>query len=468
MLNLHTFKKQLLRCFDGNVPDTLMVALSGGVDSMCLTFLLSQFKKLHHPSLSIHAITIDHGYRPGSGEEAQNVGELVQKWGVSHEVVKLNYNQDLESITNFEEVARTMRYSVFRDEGRRLGVRSLLVGHTLDDRIETMLQRLQMNSTIFGLDGLKPKAGIPLPQDSPYANVSLVRPLLQFQKSELMGFCKAHGVSWHEDHTNSDKWLTKRNMLRYMVNEYVPQQRPDCVELTKPELIKSLSMLDDSIEMLELKITALDEYLHEFEDLNLDAKTGKISFSIPQSMWEKTHEMVKSRWIYRVMCQISSSKNLHWSYAKIERLAIPRILLFVTAKDNRLTLTYINVKIEVEKIEGKLKFALSKQSPIRSETEEISCVLHIENGISTWVFYDQTWWVRIKHDEDCKVTVLPYTLQMKQKLKTAFPELTKLPPGNSTIPVVVNTQGNIVALPTYGLVCENYGVECTIKSATRE
>lgn len=445
-----------------------MVALSGGVDSMCLTFLLSQFKNFHHPSLSIHAITIDHGYRPGSGEEAQNVGETVEKWGVCHKVVKLNYSQDLKSITNFEEVARTMRYSVFRDEGRRLGVQSLLVGHTLDDRIETMLQRLQMSLTIFGLDGLKPKAGIPLPQDSPYANVSLVRPLLQFQKSELMDFCRAHNVIWHEDCTNSDKWLTKRNMLRYMVNEYVPQLRPDCVKMTKPELMRSLDMLDDSIGMLELKITDLDEYLHEFGDFISDAKTGKITFSIPQPMWVKLHQMVKSRWLYREMCQISSSKNLHWSYAKIERRAIPRILLFVCAEEHHLTLTYMNVKIEIVKNQGKLKFTLSKQAPISNEAEEIPSVIQIENGASPWIFYDRTWWVRIKHGENCKVKILPYTLQMKQKLKTAFPALIKVPPGNSTVPVVVDHQGNIVALPTYGLVCENYGVECTIKSATQE
>lgn len=117
MIETSVFKSLLAKCFrNGVVPNKVLIALSGGVDSVCLTYLLSQYRDLYNPDLKIHAVTIDHGYREGSSDEAKAVGDLVNKWGVQHNVIPLDYkNRSVHLITNFEEVARTMRYEAFRN-----------------------------------------------------------------------------------------------------------------------------------------------------------------------------------------------------------------------------------------------------------------------------------------------------------------------------------------------------------------
>lgn len=464
MLDLVSFRHQLLRCFDNNVPEKLMVALSGGVDSMCLTYLLSQYKNRYHPSLSIHAITIDHDYRSGSEEEALNVGDLVRRWGVHHLVFRLSYDKHVATITNFEEVARNMRYSVFRNEGKRLGIRSLLVGHTLDDRIETMLQRLQMNSTLYGLDGLKCRSAIPLPRTDPHSCMSVIRPLLPFEKSELQSVCTSNGVEWHEDHTNLDRWLTKRNLLRYMVNEHVPRHEPNALMLSKASLKESIAMLDGTINTLEAKTRALDKFVAENGNLAVEEKNATVTFSVPATMWSNIEPLVAARWLYFKAAQVSPSKHMHWSYAKIERRALPRIDEFVSGEERETVMTYMNVVFKIARDGENLHFQLSKQLPIRADAAALSQNILVEEKFSPWILYDRTWWVRLKCSGKSSVTILPYTLQMRKSLMEAFTNLEVAPPGNLTVPIVVDSNsGDIVALPTYGLVRANYEVECVLK-----
>lgn len=468
MIDVHTFKQLLLRCFDGDVPNRVMVALSGGVDSMCLAYLLSQYKRQYQPTLSIHAITIDHAYRAGSGEEAQRVGEIVEKWGVSHSIARLTYEKDVKTITNFEEITRNMRYQVFQQTCERLGIKSLLVGHNLNDRLETFLQRLQMNSTIYGLVGLKLKSPFPMSQTQPYSHVSVYRPLLPFDKLELKEMCKREGVEWFEDYTNSDRWLTKRNLLRYIVNEYIPHHvhsRPDLLVISKSNLIQTSRNIDETLEIFSAKVSALNDYINKYGTFVLDSKIARVSFTVPSKFWAELHPLVSGRWLYRTIQPISSAKHFYWSYAKIERHAISKIWEFITGDSDMLTMTYLNVLFHIVKNGGSLNFSISKQLPISSDLKDLYQKFVVGYTFSAWILYDRTWWMRIKHPEGRTIQVRPYSLKMRKQLDFAFPNLQEIPPGNLTIPIIVDgSTGEILALPTYGLVRDNLIVECVLKN----
>ncbi|SGZ56496.1 CIC11C00000000301 [Sungouiella intermedia] len=444
-----------------------MVALSGGVDSMCLTYLLSQYKSLFHPSLAIHAVTIDHGYRPGSEEEAAKVGRLVAKWGVDHLICRLHYDKNVEDISNFEEVARYMRYKTFQQKSQALDIDALLVGHTLDDKLETYLQRLQMNSTIFGLDGLKDKSQFPLPPTSPLHHLNVYRPLLPFEKFQLQETCREGGVEWFEDHTNMDRWLTKRNMFRYLLNHYIPghvHSRPKLAVISKSALLQTTKLIDSVLNQLHEKVLALDNYVTNYGGFEFLEDRALIKFSVPIDFWSNVHSLVASRWLYNLIYSISSAQHFHWSYAKIERAMIPRLNKFIVEELDKTSMTYLNVLFTIEKRNGTLNFAISKQPPIRDTIPDLCHSLVATTTFSPWILYDKTWWMRIRDTQGTKVRIHPYTLKMRKSLQKAFPNLRNLPQGNATVPVITNELcGDILALPTFGLVRENLEVECILK-----
>ncbi|GEQ67851.1 hypothetical protein JCM33374_g1517 [Metschnikowia sp. JCM 33374] len=344
-----------------------MLALSGGVDSMCLAYLLAQYKAHVQPRMLVSAITIDHGFRKESATEAQKVGEIVRSWGLSHSVEKLQYSQDVHSISNFEEMARVLRYKVFREKCLDQGINALLVAHNRDDQLETFLQRLHMNSTMFGLLGLREKAPLPLMDSSADVEdkIHVYRPLLQFEKSSIRSTCEAHAVPWFEDVSNQDISLTKRNLLRYIINEYVPQSmasRPELACISRKSLFETTSEVEKLLNVYDTQKEILDQKIKS-QGFFFDAMQAHMEFTIPLSDFDVLKQPVLARWLYEMIYPISSAKHFHWSYAKLERQAMPRLWAWLDAPDAILAMTYLNVSFRVQIEDTNVKFHISRQVP---------------------------------------------------------------------------------------------------------
>lgn len=439
---------------------------------MCLTFLLSQYKQRVQPLLKIHALTIDHGYRPDSAEEARKVGEIVHKWGVEHSVVKLLYLSRVHSISNFEEVARALRYEKFLEMCISKGIYSLLVAHNLDDKLETFLQRLQMNSTLYGLCGLKRIAPLPGAPKGPNVeeNITVHRPLLHFDKSAIQETCLTNGIRWFEDATNADTSLTKRNLLRFMINEYVPQKlfdRPELSCLSKELLVKTTSEVEAVVSGLEKQVDDFDMTTRASENFDFRAESATIKFSMLTTDWDAVGSAVSSRWLYRLVSPFSSAKHLHWSYAKIERHAATKIREFLEGASKVLHMTYLNMAFEVSKNEDYLHFHITRQNPM---TEKPLLEVYVTQDLLPWYLIDRCWWVRLQTEKKTRVVATHYAPHMKSRLKVAFPDFCRSHEGNSlvsavgVVPVLLDKEsGDILALPTHGLMREYVKVECVLK-----
>lgn len=427
---------------------------------MCLAYLLLQYKNLYNLKLEIHTMTIDHMYRQTSHAEATKVGKIMRSWGLYHHLHLLSYEKHLGDISNFEEVARTLRYQAFQDKCHEHGIEALLVAHNLNDRLETYLQRLQMNSTLYGLGGLSPKVGLPVPPTAP-TEVMVYRPLLQFDKSQIRETCLENDVHWFEDPTNADRNLTKRNLHRYMINEYIPAHvslRLELIPLSKEGLIKTVFEIDDALRLLEKHAASLDDYIHTFGNYEFDREHACVSFSVPASFWNSLDASVSARWLFKQVSPLSSAKHLHWSYAKIERHAIPRIKEFIDGAEKRLILTYINIVFCLTKENDTLHFHLSKQPPDREAARSIAKTLAVP---SSWVLIDRTWWIKVNSALSENVKVELYSLGQKKQLQKAFPRIV---PGRMKNLPIVTAGDDIVALPTLGLVKEGYSVDVTYKA----
>lgn len=189
---------------------TLLLALSGGQDSMALLGLLRDLRKHHHWTLQLwHG---DHGWHPGSA----CVSKDLAKW-CAQEALPLRVSRSTAAITGSEAAARTWRYSELSQYAQKLNQTcassnscTVVTAHTASDRAETLLMQLSRGTDLAGLGSLR--------QSRPLqANVSngprLVRPLLDFTREETAAICQDLQLPvWH-DPSNNDLRI-ERNRIR--------------------------------------------------------------------------------------------------------------------------------------------------------------------------------------------------------------------------------------------------------------
>jgi tRNA(Ile)-lysidine synthase len=175
----------------------IVVALSGGADSMALAHMLA-----HQKQAKIHAVTIDHGLREDSAAEAKKIGKIIAKFPqTKHAILKWKGDKPHAAI---QEEARFARYDLLKTYALKHKIKMIFVGHHQDDQAETFLIRLSKGS---GLDGL---AGMSEMQDIG-EGIILVRPLLNHTHEELVKYCQDNKLEWVEDPTNkNEKYLRPR------------------------------------------------------------------------------------------------------------------------------------------------------------------------------------------------------------------------------------------------------------------
>jgi tRNA(Ile)-lysidine synthase len=219
--------------------DTVVVAVSGGVDSVVLLKVLHRLA----PGLSIELAVahLDHGLRPESSEDATFVERLARELGVPCVRARADLLDGEGTCKgNLEEAARVARYAFLERVATQLDARRIAVGHTLDDRAETVLFHLARGA---GLDGLA---------SPPAVRGRIVRPLIETSRDEVLAFARREGVSWREDATNQDESLS-RNRIRHRVLPEMVKVHPGAIAAigrTAELAGEAAAMLDELLEPL--------------------------------------------------------------------------------------------------------------------------------------------------------------------------------------------------------------------------
>ncbi|MEO5370314.1 MAG: tRNA lysidine(34) synthetase TilS [Magnetococcus sp. DMHC-1] len=226
----------------------LVVAVSGGPDSMALLHLLVRSGLPgRHACVVAH---FDHALRPTSGDDARFVGDAatclqlpfcVERW------------QEPLAVGNLPERARLARYHFLEQTAHRTGAKAILTGHQQDDQAETFLERLLRGSGVRGLGCMaavrplrsNPETG---PESLPATPLTLVRPLLTFRRAALRQWLQANSLTWREDPGNLDL-RRQRSRLRLKAIPCLTALNPDDDPI--PRLATTAERLQDAEVALE-------------------------------------------------------------------------------------------------------------------------------------------------------------------------------------------------------------------------
>lgn len=246
--------------------DNILIALSGGPDSVCLTIILDKLRD--NFNLSLSAIYINHGLRPDEiDKEESSCRRLCDTLGINFYTDSIDVKGYAEmKRMNLQASARELRYQVLHDYARRIDANRIALGHNADDQVETILMRLIRGTGRKGLLGIPPVRG------------RIIRPLIEIERREIEDFLLSQSprVEFMIDSSNL-KTDYLRNWIRIKIIPELKSQNPNLIEtvsrssiilseedayldmLTSKAMLRLVSKRDDeSVELFLLPLESLD------------------------------------------------------------------------------------------------------------------------------------------------------------------------------------------------------------------
>ncbi len=194
-------------------PGTLVVAVSGGADSVCLLHVLHDLAPEF--GLTLHIAHFNHELRGKESDvDARLVAELADRLQIRADFGTGDVGAMAASAhRSLEAVAHDMRWAFLEAVRRRQGAYAVATGHTADDQAETVLMHLLRGAGLRGLAGMAP------------LGPTVRRPLLATRHDACVSWCREHGVHWREDSSNAEVFC-RRNAVRLDVLPFLRRYNP--------------------------------------------------------------------------------------------------------------------------------------------------------------------------------------------------------------------------------------------------
>jgi len=226
--------------------DKVVVAVSGGPDSVCLLSVLHALA--NNLELTLHVAHLDHRFRGAeSAADARFVAGLAKDLGIaatseSRDVPAYCAERGLSA----QSGAREVRYAFLRQCAKATGARRIAVGHTANDQAETLLMRLVRGAGISGLSAIPP------------VRENIIRPLIGATRNEVLAYLREQGIDFRTDPSN-EKPLYTRNRVRHEMLPVLERFNPRIIETLAAEAV----LLRDENEAVEAMLPAtLQKVLH--------------------------------------------------------------------------------------------------------------------------------------------------------------------------------------------------------------
>lgn len=205
--------------------ELVLCACSGGPDSTALLHVLALLRRRFGHEVIAHGV--DHGLRPEAPAELAQAARVAEAVGVPFAVTRV----DVSPGSNLQARAREARLHALGEAATRVGARQIATGHTADDRAETFLLRLLRGAGPRGLAVLPPSAPGP-------AGTTLIRPLLQARRVDILAHIGRHALACAHDPSNQDPRFTRVRVRK----ELLP-----LLEDLSPRIVEHLTALAEML-----------------------------------------------------------------------------------------------------------------------------------------------------------------------------------------------------------------------------
>ncbi|MDD2689029.1 MAG: tRNA lysidine(34) synthetase TilS [Candidatus Omnitrophica bacterium] len=192
--------------------DKILIAVSGGPDSVTLLYLLNSLKKEFN--LSLHVAHLDHMLRKDSAGDAEFVKRLAQNLKIPITLTQVNVEK-LALKGSLEEIARNARLGFLFNTARGIKADKIALGHSLDDQAETVLMRILRGTGLYGLSAILPKRNI--------AGFWIIRPLIETSRKDIEAFLRRKKIKSCLDASNL-KDIYLRNKIRHQLLPLLERQ----------------------------------------------------------------------------------------------------------------------------------------------------------------------------------------------------------------------------------------------------
>ena len=221
-----------------SVNDKVIVAVSGGPDSMCLLHVLNRIKdKLNIKIIAAH---VNHCLRGNESDEDEvYVKEFCSKLNIDFYSTRVDINRfSKEKGLSSEMAGRAARYEFFENIKSKVGAQKIAIAHNANDQAETILMRIMRGTGIAGIVGIKP-----------VRDKIFVRPLIKIGREEIESYCKKEHINPRIDNTNLTN-IYSRNKVRLELIPYIKRNFNEDIITTLNRLSDTVNVDNDYLEYI--------------------------------------------------------------------------------------------------------------------------------------------------------------------------------------------------------------------------
>ncbi|MGA2407703.1 MAG: tRNA lysidine(34) synthetase TilS [Bacteroidales bacterium] len=232
--------------------DNILLAVSGGIDSMVMTHLFHRYGYnigIAHCNFSLRA------------RESDKDEEMVRQYASEHNIPFYSTRFETKAYAkkhglSIQMAARELRYKWFEEIRKKNGYESIAVAHNLNDNIETLIINLIRGTGLSGMAGMKPVSN------------RIIRPLLFATRQDIITYRNQHKIVFREDKSNADtKYI--RNKIRHLIIPVLKEINPS-IEITLNETAERFSGINEIVS----------DYISQFRESISEQKEQFITFNI--------------------------------------------------------------------------------------------------------------------------------------------------------------------------------------------
>lgn len=252
--------------------DKIVLAVSGGPDSISMLNILNNFKKEKILNFDFCVAHVNHMIRKEAKEDELFVKAYCEKNDISFysksiDVKKLANNNKIGT----EEAGRNARYEFFDEILRKTNSDRIAIAHNKNDKAETIIMNILRGSGISGLKGIEAKRG------------KYIRPLIECERFEIEKYCEEKNLKPRIDKTNFENIYT-RNKIRNVVIPYIEKE-------FNPNIIETLNRLSEVVSDEENYIEKV--VLNKFKEILINARENEIVLDLKE--FNNEEKVIKSR-----------------------------------------------------------------------------------------------------------------------------------------------------------------------------